>query len=299
MANPYSVLGVSKDTPQEDIKKAYRALAKKYHPDLNPNNKEVEKKFKEASAAYDLLSSPEKRQRYDRGEVDEDGNEKSHWGQGKSPFSESGMHSRSGSHGFSMEDLFEDFFSGGHQPRQKKVRGDDFSFTLKISFEEAALGTKRRLKIPSRTNAIEVNIPAGTDHKDVLRIKGKGRPGKNGGENGDILIDIQVVSSNVFSKEGLHIRSHLPLSIPEAAMGGTIKVPTIHGPVSMKITGPKNTGDILRLKGKGIHKGSQKGDHFVKITLMLPEQINDELRELLKTWKEHYDYNPRKKDVHA
>lgn len=304
MKDLYEVLGVSKSASQDEIKSAYRKLAKKLHPDLNPGNADVEKQFKEVSQAYSILSEPEKRKAYDRGEIDASGQESARQGGfyksyasgggGKyDPFDMGG--------GFSAEDIFADLF-GRQRGRARarsgplRQRGADVSYRLSVPFLEAAAGARRRIQF-SEGKKLEVNIPAGTEDGQTLRLKGQGLPGANGGEAGDAYVEIAVEPHPFFTRKGRDIHVEVPVSLAEAVLGGPISVPTIAGNVTMKIPEGSNSGKTLRLKGKGVNdrKAGGPGDQFVKLRVVLPDEPDAELKDFVRTWSETHSYNPRRK----
>lgn len=310
MTDPYTVLGVPRAASPDEIKKAYRRLAKQYHPDAHPGDTAAEKKFKEISAAYALLSDTDKRGKYDRGEIDASGNPA---GFGPSGFGENGGRTRTrsgrrsgGSAEFSFDasDLFSDLFgnlggsqrqkqgSGGPPPRQ----GSDLSYTLSVSFIEAASGAKKRLNLGD-SKTIDLSIPPGTENGHVLRLRGKGRPGFAGGTAGDALITVEVTPHPFFRREGNDIHLDVPISLPEATLGATISVPTLTGRVSLKVPAGANSGLVLRVRGKGIitSAGSTPGDQFVHLRIALPDHIDSELLEFVQRWGARHPYDPRVK----
>jgi DnaJ-class molecular chaperone len=287
-ADPYETLGVKKDASAEDIQKSYRALAKKLHPDLNPGNKKAEERFKEVAAAYDLLSDPEKRARFDRGEIDASGAERprQHFyrdfadGGGSHPYT-----SDSGYADFAEAgDIFAEIF--GRQGRGNfRMRGPDAHYRLEVDFLDAINGARRQITLPEG-EALEVAIPPGTRDGQTLRLRGKGRPGIGGGATGDALIEITVRPHPLFSRKGDDI--HLELSIPldQAVLGGRVTVPTPSGPVTMTVPKWSNSGTVLRLKGKGAPHHGGHGDEYVTLKVMLPDKPDGELEKLIAQWRE-------------
>lgn len=302
MANPYTLLGVSKTASQDEIKKAYRKLAKTLHPDLNPGKPEVAEKFKEVTAAYDLLSDENKRARYDRGEIDEKGNERA--GFGFNPNGQGTWHTSSGfggfgggSAGFDFADLFgratggssagfdfSDLFGGMKgSGRNFQQKGQDVNYSLQVSFTEAALGAVKEVSLADGKR-IKVKIPAGADDGMVLRLKEQGFEGKSGGSKGDALVKIQVQPHSFFKKDGLNVTADYKIDLKTAVLGGTVRVPTLDGEVALKIPPYSNSGKILRLKGKGIAKGLKKGDILLRLVISLPEKEDKSLTEFMKNW---------------
>jgi DnaJ-class molecular chaperone len=289
MRDPYQVLGVAKTASAEEIKKKYRQLAKKLHPDLNPGNAEAAAKFKEASAAYDLLSDAQKRARYDRGEIDASGAERPER-QYYRAYAESPEGAKYGS-GFETDDLFSELFGrrarGG---REFKIRGTDVSYELPVEFIEAAAGAKKRVTMADGS-VLDVNIPPGTQDRQTLRLKGQGQPGFGGAEPGDAYIEVHVQPHAYFTRKDHDVHLDLPISLGEAVLGGKITVPTIDGDVAMTIPKGSNTGTTLRLKGRGIvdRKSKQRGDQYVKLKVVLPEGPDAELARFVESWDRRDD----------
>lgn len=296
MTDPYNLLGVSqKSTPQE-IKTAYRKLARKLHPDLNPNDKTAEDRFKKISAAYDLLSDATKRARYDRGEIDGEGNERPpHYSSAYQGYG-GGSANQAGAGGFNFnfnnasEDVFSQFFrQRGNQPAQ----GADVQHTLAVPFLEAVLGAEKTVVLMNG-KTVTLKIPAGSEEGSVLRLRNQGQPGRNGGPAGNAFVEIKIVPHPYFVRQGNDVLLELPISLQEAVLGGKVDIPTIHGPVSATVPAGSNTGAILRLRGKGIaHSGDKRGDQLVTLKIMLPETIDPELHDFIQSWEAKHDYNPR------
>lgn len=293
MNDPYSTLGVSKASTADEIKKAYRKLAKQHHPDLNPGSAESAARFKDISAAYDLLSDADKRARFDRGEIDASGQERADASYYRAHAGgPQGAKYRAGP-GFDASDLFSDLFAragggggdfGGGGFRDFKTRGSDLSYRLTVDFIEAARGAARRLSFPDQ-RTLDVNIPPGTEDGQVLRLRGQGQPGMGGGPAGDALIEISVEPDPVFRREGNNVLIEMPVSLTEAVIGGKITVPTIEGPVSMTVPAGSNTGTRLRLRGRGIaSKGAQPGDQYVALKVMLPKEPDKALQDFINAW---------------
>lgn len=292
MADLYQTLGVDRTASAAEIKKAYRNLAKKYHPDLNPNDEGVAKKFHAITQAYELLSNPDKRAQFDRGEIDKDGNPAMSGGfpggfgggsSGGHPFQEGFSF---GEDGQGSEDLFASLFGAGRrrQSRPQPQRGQDVSYTLKIGFSEAALGVKRQIVVGDG-KGVTLSIPAGMEHGGKLRLKGRGHPGENGGASGDALITIHTAKHPTFERDGLDIKMEFPLTLPAAVLGRTVRVPTIHGEVSLKIAPGSSSGKTLRLKGKGIKGKTDTGDQYVRLEIMLPDPIDVDLKNFMESYE--------------
>jgi DnaJ-class molecular chaperone len=294
--NPYEVLGVKKDASDEEIRRTYRTLAKKHHPDLNPGNKAAEARFKEISAAYDLLSDKDKRARFDRGEIDESGVERPQQAYTYRGFAEGAPGAKYGpGEGVAPEDLDDLFaFFGGGRGRGEggtiRMRGPDHHFALQIDFLTAVNGAIRRLDL-AEGKSLEVTIPPGVEDGQVLRLKGQGGAGMNGGPAGDALIELKVAPHPFFRREGDDIHLDLPVGLGEAVLGARINVPTVTGAVTMTIPPHSNTGARLRLRGKGV---AGRGDQYVTLKLVLPEGADAELDAFLRDWAVKHPYDPRK-----
>jgi DnaJ-class molecular chaperone len=295
-ADPYETLGVKKDASQDAIQKAYRRLAKKLHPDLNPGNKQAEEQFKEVSAAYDLLSDPEKRARFDRGEIDASGAERPRQRYYRD-FADAGTSSPYTSDaGFAdfagMDDILSEVF--GRQGRGNvRMRGADVHYRLALDFLDAINGGKQQLTLPDGS-LLDVTIPPGTRDGQVLRLRGKGRPGIGGGPAGDARIEIEVRPHRVFTRKGDDIHVELPISLSEAVLGGKVQVPTPSGEVTMTIPKWSNTGTVLRLRGQGVPRlGGNRGDEYVTLKVMLPRTPDPELEKFIAQWRPATARNPR------
>lgn len=308
--DPYKLLGVPKSASDADIRKAYRALAKKLHPDVNPGNAKAAEKFKEISAAYTLLSDKSLRAQYDSGQVDASGQAQNPFaggfGGGRNGGPNGGMgggFQRSGFGGQAgttaggyddMSDLFSSLFgmnmgaqTGG--PRRQGYRhpapqaGTDVRYKVSLSFLEALKGGQKRLKIAGE-DGLKVTIPAGVVDGAVLRLRGKGRPGQYGGRQGDAKVEITVKPHKYFSRDGKNLRLTLPISLQEAVLGAKVKIPMPDGVVSLKLPAGTNSGQTLRLKGKGVAGGD----------LLVSPQITllDTDDAALKKWAKASDMTP-------
>ena len=298
MKDPYKVLGVEKTASEAAIRAAYRKLAKRHHPDLNPNKPEAADRFKEINAANDILSDTEKRARYDRGEIDAAGNEVPPQQAFYRDFGGSPGHEKYYHGNISPEDLesiFAHAFGGGTGPtggtatgRRFTARGADAHYTLTISFLDAANGTTRRITLPEG-RTLDVKIPSGVTDGHVLRLKGQGMSGLGGGPSGDALVEIAVAPHPLFRREGDDIIVELPVTIQEATLGASLEVPTIKGKVRLTIPPNSGTGTRLRLRGRGIRQGHQ----YVQLHVVLPPSDEPELADFLKTWQPRNPVNPR------
>jgi DnaJ-class molecular chaperone len=298
----YQVLGVSRTAGQDEIKKRYRALAKELHPDLNPGKPDIEERFKRITAAYDILSDPERRGRYDRGEIDASGQERPEqrfYREYAEDPSATRFYTREG---FGDDESLHAFFSdlfGGRAGRgegmRRRARGADVSYTLPIDFLEAAKGAKKRVAVGGDQQTIDLTIPAGVRDRQTLRLKGQGMPGFEGGPPGDAYVEVHIQPHAFFERKDNDIHLELPVSLAEAVLGGRIQVPTIDGPVSMTVPKGSNTGATLRLRGKGIldPKSRQRGDQYVHLKVVLPKVPDAELEKLVEQWAKSHPYDPR------
>lgn len=301
MKDPYELLGVARDASQADIKKTYRALAKKLHPDVNPGDESVEQKFKEVTAAYDLLSDEERRRQYDSGMIGADGTAQNPFHRHYRKDAAGGFDFGGGGGGIDMDDLFSDLFGRGkrgqgqQQHRARRPKGRDLTYTTTVSFLDAMRGGRQRVSLYNG-KTLDVNLPPGTEEGQRLRMKGQGMPGPAGGDAGDAFIEVQIEPHPFMRREGLDIHLDLPITLHEAVLGGKVKVPTIDGPVNATVPPNSSGGTVLRLKSRGIMtpKGGRRGDQFIKLRIVLPEAGGEELAEFLKGWQPA-DYDPRKK----
>lgn len=310
MKDPYEILGVSRTATDKEIKAAHRKLAKQLHPDLNPDKPDVAERFKQVSSAYALLSDPEKRKRFDAGEIDAQGNEtpQYHYYQqaGAGRRGGGGFHGfQGGQAGFEGNINFEDILSGifgdqggpgrrGGRRRQAAAKGTDLNYRLTVGFVEAARGGKRRVQLPDG-RSLEVTIPEGTKDGQSLRLKGQGNPGAGGGPAGDALVEVHVQPHPLFTLKGSDIRIDVPVTLKEAVFGAKIEVPTLDGPVTLAVPKHSNSGTTLRLKDKGVKDRStgHRGHQYVTLKVMLPEDSDPALEEFLKEWKPVGQHDPR------
>lgn len=297
MANdPYKTLGVAKDAAQKEIQSAYRKLAKKLHPDLNPGDKGAEERFKEASAAYSILGDEDKRARFDKGEIDAEGAEQAPRNYYRDYAASPGQDTRyQSTSGFSDlgdgDDIFSSFFS---RRGRGQARGTDMHFSMEVDFLDAANGAKTQITLPDGT-ALDLQIPAGTHDGQTLRLRGKGEPGPGGGPAGDALIDIRVRPHPVFTRDGDDIRIEMPISLREAILGGKVFVPTLSGKVALTLPPNSSTGKTLRLKGKGVARRSGgNGDQYITVKVVLPDASDPDLAAFAETWRAGEAHNPRK-----
>jgi DnaJ-class molecular chaperone len=315
MSDPYSVLGVSRTASDEEIRKAFRKLAKKHHPDLNPGDKAAEAKFKEISQANEILSDAEKRRRFDAGEIDASGQEMPPRGFYRDAAGGPGgfKYSRGGGHEsfVDMGDVFSEMFGqrgggggargfgfGGARPGFDEdgfdMGGMPVTYSLAVPFLVGARGGKQRVNLPDG-RTLDIDVPEGTTDGTTLRLKGQGMPGTNGRPAGDAYVEIRVQPHPFFEPRDNDIHVELPVTITEATLGGKVKVPTVGGAVMLNIPAGSNTGTSLRLKGRGLldRKSKQRGDQYVKLKVVLPEQPDEKLKAFLESWEQGKGYDPR------
>lgn len=316
----YEVLGVDRNASQEDIHKAFKKLARKYHPDLNPEDQEAERKFKEANEAYEVLKDPEKRKRYDHLGAD--------WEHGQNfdpPPGYENMHftfggGQGGAGGFSdfFETIFGDMFGGrgnfqGGQGgfgggqfagRGFQQKGQDAEASLELSLEDAYSGGQKTVTLQERVpgadgrvrvqpKTLQVNIPAGVKDGARIRLSGQGNPGMGKGPNGDLFLKVHLRPHPQFKVEGSNIVYDLPLAPWEAALGAQVRVPTLEGQVEMNIPAGVGSGQKLRLRGRGLGKGQKKGDQLVRIMIKTPKDLSDEEKALWEQLAQQSSFTPR------
>jgi DnaJ-class molecular chaperone len=311
MRDPYEVLGVPKDADEDRIKKAYRALAKKHHPDLHPGDKTALAKFQEIQGAYDILSDKEKRRRFDAGEIDASGAERPPRnfyrayadGSGGDGAKYHGFGAAGPEGDIDLDDLFSMFGGAAAGARGRggarsgfKMPGADVSYTLRVSFLDAANGARQRLTLPDG-RTIDVTIPEGTHDRQTLRLKGQGQPGIGGGDAGDAYIEIHVEPHAFFTRKDTDVTVEVPVTLDEAVLGAKIEVPTVSGTVSLTVPKGSNTGTTLRLKGRGIldSRTKSRGDQYVKLKVVLPDAPDDALTKFVEEWVKTHKYDVRGK----
>jgi DnaJ-class molecular chaperone len=299
-ADPYETLAVKRDATPDEIRTAYRKLAKQLHPDLNPGDRQAEEKFKTVTAAYDLLSDSEKRARFDRGEIDASGAERPRE-RFYRDFHAAGAqdHAYSSSAGFAdyMEDdeILSELFGRRQGGRaQFRLRGQDLHYRLPVDLLEAVNGATKRINLP-QGSTLDVAIPAGTRGGQVLRLRGKGGAGIGGGSPGDALIEIEVRPHPFFTCKDDNVEIEVPITLREAVLGAQLDVPTPSGPVRMTVPKGANSGTKLRLRGKGITRADgSRGDEYVTLKVVLPDRPDADLEEFVRGWSGSQDHNPRR-----
>jgi len=302
MNDPYSTLGVSRSASEAEIKSAYRKLAKELHPDRNKDNPAASERFSTVTRAYDLLSDKDKRARFDRGEIDADGNPRSPFGQGGGgPFGGGGYRpGGQGAGGFGTEDvdisdLFEGLFGGqrsaagmggagfGRRAPPPPRRGANVAYTLRVPFADAAALKEQRITLGDG-KTIDLKLPAGVEDGTQMRLKGKGEPGAGGA--GDALVTVAIEPHAFFRRDGDDVLLDLPITLDEAVNGAKVKAPTVDGPVMLTIAPGSGSGKVLRLKGRGFSgKSGGRGDQRVTLEIQLPEDLAD-LATRLEGWQD-------------
>lgn len=308
--DPYSELGVARSASADELRKAFRKLAKQYHPDANPGDKSAEEKFKRVSAAFDIVGDPDKRKKFDAGLIDADGRETMRGfsggpgspGAGRNPFENGGPFRQQGAgaqfEGVNLDEIFGDIFGGrtgrgGGGFRPPPPKGADVRGKIDISLEDAIAGTKKRLAF-SDGRTIEVAIPKGASDGQALRLKGQGMGGPGGA--GDALIDVSIRPHPIYRREGDNLVMEVPISVPDAVLGGKVTVPTPDGNVALTVPKNASSGQTLRLKGRGMPKGKNaRGDLLARLMIMLPDAPDPELEAFAETWRKKRPYSPKRK----
>ena len=299
---------MARSASADEIRRAFRKLAKQYHPDKNQGDKAAEERFKRVSSAFDLLGDEDKRKKFDRGEIDADGRETMRGFSGE-PFGRGGFNGGPGGasahfEGVDLNDILGEMFGrgggnggggrgfggfGGGAP----AKGADVRAKLEIDLEEAIAGARKRIGF-SDGRTIEVTIPKGASDGQTLRLKGQGSPGRGG--SGDALIELSIRPHPVYRREGDALVMDLPVSVPDAVLGAKVQAPTPDGPVTLTVPKGSNSGSTLRLKGRGLPdaKGA-RGDLLARIQVTLPETPDAELERFAETWRQDRPYTPRRK----
>ena len=292
MADPYTILGVARGASEKDIKSAYRKLAKELHPDRNSDNPKAAERFSEVTGAYDLLSDKDKRARFDRGEIDGDGNPTGYGFRGGPGAGFGGGHQRGfrteegfGGEGVDLGDIFEGLFggrgggfAGGGQRGRPAPRGANVQYKLGVSLPDAALQATQRITLADG-KTIDLKLPTGVEDGTQMRLAGKGEPGPGG--NGDAIVVIHLQPHSYFRREGDNLRLDLPISLDEAVHGAKVKVPTPEGAVMLTVAPGSSSGKTLRLGSKGFtRKDGSRGDQLVTLEVQLPEGDADLVKRL-------------------
>lgn len=300
MTDPYSTLEVPKSASTDEIKKSYRKLAKKYHPDLNPGNTEAEKKFKEISHAFDQIGTTEEKGKYDRGETDEHRQHQyEQYQQANAGRKNAGSrrYSSAFGEGYDNEDLFESIFGGAGRRGGFSNAGMDFSgqdelYQMEVDFVEAALGGEKVITLPNGKK-LQVKIPAGIESGKKLKFKGHGGAGVGKGPAGDAFVQINIKNHPGFTRVENDIHSEVAISFFEALNGSEIEVPTLDGIVMLKIPAGVSSGSKLRIKNKGVGTKEGRGNQIVTLKIVMPKNVEPELLSAINLLSEKYAYNPR------
>ncbi|MEM9629950.1 MAG: J domain-containing protein [Pseudomonadota bacterium] len=327
MRDPYSVLGVAKSASESEIKKAFRKLAKKYHPDQNKDDPGAQQRFAEVNQAYEIVGDKDKRAQFDRGEIDAEGKQRFH-SQGFDGFSgfEDFNAAGGGARGFKssgggaggfddiLNDIFGSFggrggrsrpgaggpgagagFSGGG-PRAKappKIKGKNAEIVARVTLEDIVNSGKTQVTLPNR-KTVNVTLPKGVVDGEKIRLKSQGYPGENGGAAGDAMVEVRIKPHKLFEIKGSDLHLDLPLTLYEAVLGAKVRTPTLSGAVNLTIPENASSGKTMRLKGKGLPtKNGGHGDLLVKLQIIMPPHSDDELETLMKAWKEITPYRAR------
>jgi DnaJ-class molecular chaperone len=287
---------VSPTASDSEIRAAFRKLAKQHHPDRNKGDKQAEEKFKDVAAAFDIIGDADRRRKFDRGEIDEQGRERPQyqyrqWAGG--PGAGQGPYAGGYSGGFAnkgdfddLGDIFADLFGRGRTAGAGAAfRGRDLRYRLEVDFLDAARGAKKRVTMPDG-RTLDLAIPAGLEDGQTLRLKGQGEASPGGGPAGDVYVEVSVKPHPLFERQGDDIHIEAPISLKEAVLGGKITAPTIGGEVAITVPKNSNSGAVLRLRGRGIaREGRPPGDQYVKLKIVLPEGGDPELEEFVRRWK--------------
>jgi DnaJ-class molecular chaperone len=314
MRDPYDVLGVAKTATASEIKKAFRHLAKKYHPDQNKNDPKAKEKFAEANSAYEILGDENKKGQFDRGEIDAEGKPRfsgfEGFGAGPGGFSRGqrgpggaehfefhfgGGGPGQGGAGFDPSDIFSDLFGAGARKARAPRRGEDVAMQVTVSLAEAVKGGHTRVFLPTG-RTLDVAIPVGIEDGKQIRLRGQGHAAPPGGEPGDAIVTVKIAPHPLFTVSGRDLKLDLPIAFYEAALGAKVAAPTLDGKVELTVPAGSNGGRVLRLRGKGLPAadGKPAGDLYVTLKIVLPEGADSEMEAFAQKWRSAKPYDPRK-----
>ena len=300
---------MARSASDDEVRKGFRKLAKQLHPDKNPGDKAAEERFKRVSAAFDIVGDPDKRKKFDRGEIDADGRE-SHpafrgGAGGGNPFG-GGARSRGGAEGFegvNFDDILGEMFgargganTGGGAGRGFSSKGSDVRARLEIDLEDAISGALRRITFGDG-KTLDVQVPKGAAEGQTLRLRGQGHPGRGGGPNGDVLIELAIKPHALYRRDGADLHMDLPVSVPDAVLGAKVAAQTPEGVVTLTVPRGSNSGATLRLKGRGgVDEAGKRGDLFARLMVTLPETPDDALNRFAETWRAERPYTPKARE---
>lgn len=304
MRDPYNVLGVTKTASADEVKKAYRRLAKKYHPDYNKSDPKAKEKFAEINSAYEIVGDEKQRGAFDRGEIDASGKPRAFGFESAGPgragaggFEHFEFHSGGRGGGFDPADIFADLFGGAGRGAGRRgadvPRGEDVTASLTVNLVDAVHGTRTRVILPTG-KTLDVDIPAGIEDGQQIRLKGQGRSGIGGA--GDAIVTVRIAPHPQFKIDGRDLRLDLPITLYEAVLGGRVETPTLDGMVELKVPPGSSSGRTLRLRGKGLPakiKG-EAGDLLVTLKIVLPDTEDADLAALMQRWRDSKPYDPRR-----
>ncbi|MEF2550088.1 J domain-containing protein [Aurantimonas sp. A2-1-M11] len=301
MKDPYETLGVARTASGKEIKDAFKKLARRYHPDLHPGDSKAQATFQDISAANDILKDKEKRRRFDAGEIDATGAERPQERFYRDFADGPSYASHASQDGFADREDLDDFLqqafggAGRRSRRSYRAKGQDLSYAMPVTFLEAANGATRTVTLPEG-KTLRVTIPEGAQDRHMLRLKGQGMPGFDGGPPGDAYVELHVAPHPFFRARDGNIHVHVPVTLKEAVLGARIEVPTISGPVRLTIPKGATTGTTLRLRDKGIRdqKTGQRGHQLVTLNIALPTGDEPELAAFLETWQPKTSQDPRR-----
>lgn len=310
MRDPYTVLGVARSATADDIKKAFRRLARTMHPDLHPSDAQAADRFKEINAAYGIIGDADKRAKFDRGEIDAAGNPRAPYGfggGGRRGGAGGGGSRAGGPFGFDFDstfaddELFNDIFARASKAKadakaRTQPKGPDSHYRLKVPFREAALGATRRIRL-TNGKTVDVRIPPRSEDGTTLRLKGQGLSGMAGGPAGDALVEVAIKDGDSYHRDGDDVTVEVPVTLKEAVLGGKITVPTLTGKVAVTVPEGSNSGTVLRLRGKGLPKtsGDGHGDYLVRLRVVLPDPRDAALKDFCDRWNPSGDQDVRKR----